>query len=269
MSARNRKECRCPVCQVVFSRRDAVRRHMLAVHELGWIHGQVTVLSADQLDSQMAILRRGQMSARKRRALRVREEEATKTQYMARVSSTDSSSMSVPEPVSSGLPPVEDEWMSWPTFEDLMADGSGFPTTSVLSGAPEHAEKSLRPPPAVCYHAATQTERLETREVGVSASSSRVSWPSGISHRQLIRMVEQHPDWSMDQLTAELKRCFPSLGEDEQQTVIFAMVGVAWGLQRQASQIVAGVTDLSISENVRADAEGLWASLNEQSSRRF
>lgn len=66
-----------------------------------------------------------------------------------------------------------------------------------------------------------------SEHMGVNRSSSRVALPSCLDPSQLIRMVEQHPDWSLDQLTAELKRHFPLLDEDEHRLVYSTMVSIA------------------------------------------
>lgn len=86
------------------------------------------------------------------------EEEAVEAQCAARVSSTESSGAStVPEPVLSGVRAMEDEWMSWPSFEELVADG--LPASHVLGRAPEIRSTSPLP---VCYHAEAQTEQSQS-----------------------------------------------------------------------------------------------------------
>ena len=267
MSAEGLQSCCCMFCDTEYKRSDSLRRHYLAAHQLLWQRGQLRGATDSEIADQLEVLRRRQMSARRRRRLRAslvaddRWDAGTSSWSRAAAIRT----ASAPESWEDDCPPLLEHFMV-PDLPELAT----VPPVSFDGGVVETvAPYSLVSSPPVQRHQEVQTESAELKSEATMAVPPAVHWPAEVNYRAVVRVVNSRPDLSMDQLVAEILRQFPV--PDEQRDVLkFAVLGISWGLEYQARQVLeAAAQALDDPDNGSAVLAGLQARLQEQADRHY
>ena len=125
MSDRRRVRA-CPECWATFSRSSSVRRHVLSVHQLGYVDGRTVTLTPIEIRKNLEVLRLQQMSSRTRRRHHARTADVTgptNSSLVSRVAvvrrpNEDDDKVFTCAGAGSGHN-TTDLWGDWPNFEEL------------------------------------------------------------------------------------------------------------------------------------------------------
>jgi hypothetical protein len=253
-------------CDIQYQRSDSLRRHYLAAHQLLWQHGQLRGATDSEIADQLEVLRRRQMSARRRRRLRAslvaddRWDAGTSSWSLAAAIRT----ASAPESWEEDCPPLLEHF----TVPDL-PELATVPPVSFDGGVCRDRGTVFFGVVAAGAAPPRSSESAVLKSEATVAVPPAVHWPAEVDYRAVVRVVNSRPDLSMDQLAAEVFRQFPVL--DEQRDVIkHAVLGISWGLEYQARQVLeAAAHALDDPDNGSAVLAGLQARLQEQANRHY
>lgn len=250
------------LCGLSYNRSGGLTRHYFSAHRLVWRQGLLSAVSEDEFAVRQEALRRQQMSSRRRR--RWRASVAAAEEGSARVSVVRA--VAAAEETAEG-------WTASPwsglgfTLPELVDVSASEPQTSVASRDAQTEPVVILPAPVAAYHVACQTETNSERSI---AETRPQNWPNRVYARELIRFVRDRPCQTFSQLEAAARARWSDLSAAEWSLVRAVMLGIAWGLESQASRILNAVAE---AQDDRAHGQeiflGLGADLAEQAARRY
>lgn len=276
MSDRRRVRA-CPECWATFSRSSSVRRHVLSVHQLGYVDGRTVTLTPIEIRQNLEALRLQQMSSRTRRRHHARTADVTgptNSSLVSRVAvirrpNEDDDDKVTFAGAGTGHD-TTDLWGDWPNFEELYLPS---PVREAENTVTQTEPVDIRGAPTILYSAETQTSAPQTVSVACMTERQSVGWPAELSFRAAVGYCRDNSTLSAERITADLCFPHPNITQDQRSWILSVLNGVTAGIDAMAKKIRdtvnAGGHVTTEGEYARFlnSLEGLWATLGEYENR--
>lgn len=268
MSDRRRVRA-CPECWATFSRNSSVRRHVLSVHQLGYVNGTIVTLTSIEIRNHLEALRVQQMSSRTRQRHRTRNAVVANSSPTSRVAVVRRPNENDDDMVTSagaGADNDTDLWGDWPNFEELSLPVANSEITHTET---QTETVDIRDAPSVIYDAETQTSAPQMISVAVMTARPSVRWSTELSFIAAVDHCKNNPTLSANRIVTDLCLPHPNITDEQRNLMLNILDDVTAGID-----VLARTIRVLVSEGNQATTErersnflnslaGAWAMLGE------